>query len=184
MNKENACFNLSRFIAIAVAGLLLTADAALAKGDGHHGDKSGKSGMKTSSQNGGMDNHSGKKKDSGKYSDKSGKNCGIVPMKGCGSSSKDPVGNTRPTTTGSNTPSGGGAGTPPAARPTADVRDHRPGGNAPVVLSPGTIVRDHRNGADGTPMKVISSAGGVTVYRPVKPAPKTPAYYTEVPFVH
>jgi hypothetical protein len=54
---------------------------------------------------------------------------------------------------------------PPASSPGPVVRDHRPGGNAAGV-APGTIIRDHRNGADGRPVVVVSSNGGVTVTRP------------------
>ncbi len=183
MNNENSYLHLPHVAMIAAASLfLLVADSAIAKNGGGNNRHEMKmnSEKHDSNKTHDHDKHSGKKKDHEKYSDKSGKNCGIVPMKGCGSSSKDPVGNTRPTTTGSN-PSGGGAGTPPPARPAAEVRDHRPGGNAADPV-PGTIVRDHRNGADGKPMEVVSSKGGVTVYRPVKPAPANPVY--PVPFVH
>jgi hypothetical protein len=54
---------------------------------------------------------------------------------------------------------------PPASSAGPVVRDHRPGGNAAGV-APGTIIRDHRNGADGNPVVVVSSNGGVTVTRP------------------
>jgi len=57
------------------------------------------------------------------------------------------------------------AAPPPASNPGPVVRDHRPGGNA-AGLVPGTIIRDHRNGADGKPVVVVSSSGGVTVTRP------------------
>jgi hypothetical protein len=75
-------------------------------------------------------------------------------------------------TSGGSTPgtgTGTAGNTPPPADPVAVVRDHRPGGNAADPV-PGSIIRDHRNGADGKPVVVVSSSGGVTVTRPATDA--------------
>src|SRR6266478_8062771 len=93
-----------------------------------------------------------KHKDHDKYADK----CKHPAPGTCGTNTLHPIINPNPKPV--STP-------PPASSPGPVVRDHRPGGNAAGV-APGTIIRDHRNGADGKPVVVVSSSGGVTVTRP------------------
>jgi hypothetical protein len=93
-----------------------------------------------------------KHKDRDKYADE----CKHPAPGTCGTNTIHPIINSNPKP----------VSTPPqASSPGPVVRDHRPGGNAAGV-APGTIIRDHRNGADGKPVVVVSSSGGVTVTRP------------------
>jgi hypothetical protein len=91
-------------------------------------------------------------KDHNKYADK----CKHPAPGTCGTNTIHPIINPNPKPV---------SAPPPASSPGPVVRDHRPGGNAAGV-APGTIIRDHRNGADGRPVVVVSSNGGVTVTRP------------------
>ncbi len=169
---------LPRLILMLTAGvvLLATTDASLAKNGGDHKDHSGMSNSSSSrrSDSGDKDQH----KDKDKYSDKdkhkdkdkdkyAEKDKCKNPAPGtCGTNNIHPIINNDPKPVAS-----GNSGNPPPAAAPSDpvVRDHRPGGNA-AGITPGTIIRDHRNGADGKPVVVVSSSGGVTVTRPATDA--------------
>lgn len=183
---------LPRLILMLTAGVILlaTTDGSFAKNGGSdHKDHSGTSDSSFSrkSDSGSKDQHKDKDKysdkdkhkdkdkdkysdkdkhkdkdgdkysDKGKDKDKDGDKDGVGKINGIPPISKPPV--------------VGNAGNPPPAAAPSDpvVRDHRPGGNA-ASLAPGTIIRDHRNGADGKPVVVVSSSGGVTVTRPATDA--------------
>jgi len=154
------------------AGIFLIAatEGALAKGGNSGGGMRGPafSPSPSSGARVGMTSHeSGRDRDhdrGDKYSDKhkdkdhdkhAGK-CKHMFAGTCGTNTIHPIINPNPKPV---------AAPPPASNPGPVVRDHRPGGNA-AGLVPGTIIRDHRNGADGKPVVVVSSSGGVTVTRP------------------
>src|SRR6266566_1540038 len=160
---------LSRRTMMLTAGIFLIAatEGALARGGSSGGGMRGPAfgpsfgdhvGMTSHESRHGHDHDRGdryfdkhKHKDHDKYGDK----CKHPAPGTCGTNTIHPIiTNPKPVTV-----------PPPASPPGPIVRDHRPGGNAAGPV-PGTIIRDHRNGADGKPVVVVSSNGGVTVTRP------------------
>jgi hypothetical protein len=185
---------LSRRILMLTAGIFLIAatEGALAKGGSSGGGMRGPAFGPCSGAHVGMTSHESNRDrdhDRGdKYSDKhkdkdhdryAGK-CKHPAPGTCGTNTIHPIINPNPKPVASPPP--------PASPPGPIVRDHRPGGNA-AGLVPGTIIRDHRNGADGKPVVVVSSSGGVTVTRPATGAdlqkagllPKPAPYGVTVP---
>src|SRR6266478_7385630 len=163
----NAPRKLSRRTLMLTAGIFLIAatEVAVAKGGNSGGGMRGPAFGPSSGAHVGMTSHESKHdrdrgdmysdrhkhKDHDKYGDK----CKHPAPGTCGTNTIHPIiTNPKPVTV-----------PPPASPPGPIVRDHRPGGNAAGPV-PGTIIRDHRNGADGKPVVVVSSSGGVTVTRP------------------
>jgi len=164
----NAPRILSRRTLMLTAGIFLIAatEGAVAKGGSSGGGMRGPAFGPSSGAHVGTTSHESKHdrdrdredkySDKHKDKDKYAGNC-KHPLPGtCGTNTIHPIINPNPKPV---------AAPPPASSPGPVVRDHRPGGNA-AGLAPGTIVRDHRNGADGKPVVVVSSSGGVTVTRP------------------
>jgi hypothetical protein len=161
---------LSHRALMLTAGIFLIAatEGALAKGGSSGGGMRGPAFAPSFGGHGGMTSHESKHdrdhdrrdwysdkhkhKDHDKYADK----CKHPAPGTCGTNTIHPIINPNPKPV---------AVPPPASNPGPVVRDHRPGGNAAGPV-PGTIVRDHRNGADGKPVVIVSSSGGVTVTRP------------------
>jgi hypothetical protein len=163
---------LSRRTVLLTTGIFLIAatEGALARGSGSGGGVKGPAfgpaagahaGMtiQGSSRDHGQDRRDGffdrhKDKDNDRHAGK----CRHPAPGACGTDTIHPIPSPNPKPTPAN---------PPANPPV--VRDHRPGGNA-AGPAPGTIIRDHRNGADGKPVVVVRSGGGVTVTRPATSA--------------
>jgi hypothetical protein len=164
------CFNasrkLSRWTLMLTAGIFLIAatEGALAKGGSSGGGMRGPAFGPSSRAHVGMTSHESNRDRGDKYSDKHddkhhdkyAEKCKHRFLGTCGTNTIHPIINPNPKPV---------AAPPPASNRYPVVRDHRPGGNA-AGLAPGTVIRDHRNGADGKPVVVVSSSGGVAVTRP------------------
>ena len=166
----NAPRKLSRRTLMLTAGIFLIAatEVAVAKGGNSGGGMRGPAFGPSFGGHIGMTSHESKHdrdhdrrdwysdKHKDKDHDKYAAKCKHPAPGTCGTNTIHPIINPNPKPV---------AAPPPASNPGPVVRDHRPGGNAAGV-APGTIIRDHRNGADGKPVVVVSSSGGVTVTRP------------------